>query len=44
LDEDEFLSVEKYTLKQAVDMIKTGMIKDAKTIIAIMLVASENTL
>ena len=44
LDEDEFLSVEKYTLKQAVDMIKTGMIKDAKTIIAIMLVARENTL
>lgn len=41
LDEDEFLDVEKYTLDEAVDMVKSGIIKDAKSVIAIMLVASE---
>jgi ADP-ribose pyrophosphatase len=41
LDEDEFLSVERYTFKQALDMIKSGEIKDAKTIIGILMIASE---
>lgn len=41
LDDDEFLYVEKYTLKQAVEMVQTGVLKDAKTIIAIMLLESE---
>ena len=40
LDEDEFLQVEKYTLEQAVEMVKTGVLKDAKTIIAILLLSS----
>ena len=44
LDEDEFLNVEKYTLEQAVEMVKTGIIKDAKSIIAILLVANNNVL
>jgi len=41
LDEDEFLDVEKYSLKEAVDMVKKGVIVDAKSVIAIMLLASE---
>lgn len=32
-DDDEFIEVEKYTLQQALDMIKKGEIKDAKTIL-----------
>lgn len=42
LDEDEFLNVEKYSLEQAVAMVKTGILKDAKTIIAILLLHSED--
>lgn len=44
LDEDEFLEVEKYSLIQAVEMVKSGNIKDAKTIIAIMLLFNEKIL
>jgi ADP-ribose pyrophosphatase len=43
LDEDEFLNVEKYTLNHALEMVKTGKIKDAKSIIAILLLASESS-
>ena len=32
-DEDEFIEVEKYTIKQALTMIEDGKIKDAKTIL-----------
>jgi ADP-ribose pyrophosphatase len=44
LDEDEFLDVERYTLNQAIEMVKSGAIKDAKTVIAIMLLANEKNL
>ena len=39
LDEGEQLSVEKYPIEKALEMIKTGEIIDAKTIIALMKVA-----
>ncbi len=38
VDEDEFLNVHKYSLNEAIDMIKSGEIRDAKTIIAILYV------
>lgn len=41
LDEDEFLNVEKYSLEQSVEMVKTGILTDAKSIIAILLLSSE---
>lgn len=41
LDEDEFIDVEKVDINSALDMIKSGEIKDAKTIIGIMLVADK---
>lgn len=37
LDEDEFLSVEKYTMKELLEKIKTMEITDSKTIIAILM-------
>ena len=37
LDEDEFLSVEKYELSTLVEMVMKNEIKDAKTIIAILM-------
>lgn len=40
-DEDEFIEVYRYPLEEAVEMIKSGLIKDAKTIIAIMMAAYE---
>jgi len=40
-DEDEFVEVYRYTMKEAVELIKDGRIKDAKTIIAILMVANE---
>lgn len=40
-DEDEFIEVFKYPIEEAVLMVKSGQIKDAKTIIAIMMVANE---
>lgn len=40
-DEDEFLNVERYSLKKAVEMVKTGVINDAKTVIAIFMAAAE---
>ena len=36
LDQDEFLNVEKYKLKDALEMVKKNEIKDAKTVIALM--------
>ncbi|WP_058485415.1 NUDIX domain-containing protein [Defluviitalea phaphyphila] len=35
LDEDEFITIEKYSLKEAIDMIFHGIIKDSKTIAGI---------
>jgi ADP-ribose pyrophosphatase len=40
-DEDEFIEVLRYPMVEAVKMIKSGQIKDAKTIIAIMMAANE---
>lgn len=40
-DEDEFIEVFKYSIKEAVEMIKSGQIKDAKTIIAVLMAANE---
>ena len=40
-DEDEFIEVLKYPMEEAVGMIKSGQIKDAKTIIAIMMAENE---
>lgn len=37
LDEDEFLSVEKYSFEQIFQMIKSGEIEDAKTIAGVIL-------
>ena len=36
LDEDEFLSVERLSLKDALDMVMEGKIRDGKTQIAIL--------
>lgn len=35
LDEDEFVTIEKYSLKTSIDMILKGIIVDSKTIVAI---------
>ena len=35
-DEDELLQLEKYSLKQLVDMAMTGELEDAKTVIAVL--------
>ena len=40
LEEDEILEVRKVSISSALEMIKTGVIKDAKTIIGILLVNS----
>lgn len=37
LDEDEFLNVEKYPFSELVKMVETNEIKDAKTVIAILM-------
>ncbi|MDZ7838157.1 MAG: NUDIX hydrolase [Actinomycetota bacterium] len=37
LDDDEFLHILKFNLKDSIDMIKNGQIQDAKTIIGLML-------
>lgn len=39
LDEDEFIDVVKVDINSALEMIKSGEIKDAKTIVGILLVA-----
>lgn len=39
LDEDEFLEVEKIPFKQLLEMVKTGVIKDGKTQVAVCLAA-----
>lgn len=36
-DTDEFMTIEKYTLDEAVNMIYSGEIKDSKTIVAILM-------
>lgn len=41
LDEDEFLNVEKYTLGEALSMVQKGIITDAKSVIAILLLHTE---
>lgn len=41
LDEDEFIDVVKLDINSALDMIKSGEIKDAKSIVGIMLVAEK---
>lgn len=38
LDEDEYIQIEKYPLKEAVKMIFTGEIKDSKTIVGLLAV------
>ena len=40
-DEDEFIEVLRYPLEAAVEMVRDGRIKDAKTIIAVMMAAYE---
>lgn len=40
-DEDEFVEVCRYTLEEAVELIRDGRIKDAKTIIAVMMTVNE---
>lgn len=40
-DEDEFIEVCNYSLEEAFELIKTGEIKDAKTIIAITMALNE---
>lgn len=41
LDEDEFLDVKICTIKEAVDMVKKGVIMDAKSVIAILMLYNE---
>jgi ADP-ribose pyrophosphatase len=41
LDEDEFLSIEKFTFPKAFEMLKNGGIEDAKTIIGIVLAGAK---
>jgi len=41
LEDDELLSIEKYTFRQAFEMIRTGEIEDAKTIIGLMLAGAK---
>ncbi len=36
LDEDEFVEIERYSLEDALDMIKSGEIEDSKTIASIL--------
>lgn len=36
LDEDEFINIEKYHIDEAVEMIASGKIMDAKTIVAVL--------
>lgn len=38
LDEDEYVNVKKFTLKEVIDMIINGQIKDSKTISAVFMV------
>ena len=37
LDDDEFLNVEKYSLKELIKMVEANVIKDAKTVIAVLM-------
>ncbi|HMM80133.1 MAG TPA: NUDIX hydrolase [Pyrinomonadaceae bacterium] len=40
LDEDEFVEIERYSLPELTEMIRTGKIEDAKTIVGVTLLAS----
>jgi len=40
IDPDEFLNIEKIPLKKAIEMAKDGSIKDAKTVVALLLLES----
>ena len=42
LDEDEFVEIERYSLSELTEMIRTGKIEDAKTIIGITLLAARS--
>lgn len=42
LDEDEFLTIEKYTLDEAIEMIFNGTIEDAKTVSGILAYKQKN--
>ena len=44
LDEDEILSVEKLEMKKVMSMIKTGKIRDSKTICAVLTYAVKKKL
>lgn len=41
LDEDEFLSIEKFSFEQIFEMIKNGEIEDAKTMIGVILAGAK---
>jgi ADP-ribose pyrophosphatase len=41
LDEDEFVEIERIPLETALEMVRTGTIEDAKTIVGITLVAAK---
>lgn len=44
LDEDEFLNIEKYPLKKLTEMVENNEIKDAKTVIAILMLNAKRNL
>lgn len=41
LDEDEFLSIEKYSFEKAFEMIRSGEIEDAKTMVGIIMAGAK---
>jgi len=41
LDEDEFLSIEKYSFEKAFEMIRSGKIEDAKTMVGIIMAGAK---
>jgi ADP-ribose pyrophosphatase len=42
LDQDEFVEIEHYTFPQALDLIRTGTIEDAKTIAGLLLAGARS--
>ena len=43
LDDDEFVTIERYTLEEVVDMILNGTIQDSKTMAAVLARSEEHT-
>ena len=41
LEDDEILTIERFTLPQALEMVRTGQIEDAKTMIGLLLAESK---